>query len=129
MNKIHDLTIDWLTRQGRLIVGELYISCYHAVSESESGKPVWAFKIEEDLVITQPDKLINLLCQISHEGKDFYHLKLPSGFLSACRHLLAFDDSSKCFILHLSADPAALFCELNGQGSVGFGIFNVDPQT
>ena len=126
MKKIHDLTIDWLTEQGRHIEGELYISRYYAESESEIARPVWVFEVEEDMVVAEPDKFINLLCQRTEEGRHFHHLKFPLGFLSVCRHLLAYDANTKRFILQLSAEQASLFRELNGIGSVAFGIFNVD---
>jgi len=126
MKKIHDLSLDWLTEQDRLIEGELYISRYYMVSESAADRPVWVLEIEEDLIIGQPDKFINLLCQKTRQGKLFYHLKLPSGFLSVCKHLLAYDDTSKRYTLHLSAEQASLFRDLNGIGNVDFSIFNVD---
>jgi len=126
MKKIHDLTIDWLIEQDRQIVGELYISCYHAESKPEVASPLWVFAVEENMVTNQPDKFINLLCQDTEQGRHFHHLKFPSGFLSVCRHLLAYDASTKQFKLQLSAKQGSLFRELNGVGGVDFGIFNVD---
>ncbi len=126
MEEIRDLTVDWLTAQDRLIVGELYISRYYPESESELAGPVWEFEVDEDLVVAQPDKFINLLCQNTDKGRNFYHLKFPSGFLSVCRHLLAYDGNNKRFKLKLSADQVSLFRDQNGIGSVNFGIFRVD---
>jgi len=124
MKKIHDLTLEWLADQDRLIQGDLYISRCH--DEAEAARPIWVFELDEGMVTPQPDKFVNLLCQKNEADRQFHHLKFPSEFLSVCRHPLAYDKHSKRYILQLSAEQDSLFREQKGIGGVDFGIFNVD---
>jgi hypothetical protein len=112
--------IKYLESKIKNIAGPIYTSKYYEPAESWTNSAVWWLEIPE-AVLTDTNIPVNLLCQMTPDGNDFYILQVSAIFLK--NHVDSFQLNKGKVSLFLSAEPATIFIDQRGPGNISFKDF------
>ena len=121
---IRDKELQWYKKKYRKLDKPIYCSKFYQPNESWPKTSVWWPQIPINAIQGNLNSDIHLLCQVSPNSDDFFHLKVPAKFLK--EHLEKFHNLKNHITLYLSTDPKKLFIEERGSGSLNFKMFLVE---